>query len=105
MNKAMTLALLPFAFVSLAAFAQSTDSRTTVYNTAQGTVTVHSGQPEAKQYGPPPPFAQLATDGSGYITSAGADAYPPLANDFIHADSNRDGRISRTEYARWSKSH
>ena len=100
-----TYALLPFALFSLAAFAQQrTDSQTTVFQSPQGEVIVHTGQPEGKQYAPPPPFAQLAISGDGYITSREAEAYPPLANDFIHADANRDGRVSRTEYARWAKS-
>ena len=97
--------LLPFALCSVVAFAQDqTDSRTTSFNTPQGEVTVHTGQPQGQQYPPPPPFAQLATRNAGYITSAEADAYPPLANDFIHADGNRDGRVTRAEYERWAKS-
>jgi hypothetical protein len=31
-----------------------------------------------------------------------AASYPPLANDFEHADSNRDGRISQREFERWN---
>lgn len=104
--KLPTYALLPLAFVSLAAFAQErTDSQTTVFQSPQGEVVVHTGQPETKQYGPPPPFAQLDTRRVGYITGDEAEAYPPLANDFIHADGNRDGRVSRAEYDRWAKSH
>ena len=103
--KSLTYALLPLALVSFAAVAQQrTDARTTEFNTPQGQVIVHTGQPEARQYPAPPPFSQLDTRGAGYITSAEADAYPPLANDFIHADSNRDGRVSRAEYTRWAKS-
>lgn len=97
--------LLPFALCSMIAFAQpQTDSHTTAFNTAQGEVIVHTGQPQATQYAPPPPFAQLDTRNAGYVTSDEANAYPPLANDFIHADGNRDGRVSRAEYERWAKS-
>ena len=103
--KLSAYALLPFALCSMFAFAQAqTNSRTTTFNTPQGEVIVHTGQPEAQQYPPPPPFAQLDTRNAGYITSNEADAYPPLANDFIHADSNRDGRVTRAEYERWTKS-
>jgi hypothetical protein len=41
--------------------------------------------------------------GSKVITPAQAHAYPPLANDFIHADSNRDGTVDAAEYAHWLK--
>ena len=104
--KPQLLAVLPLTFCSAVAFAQAgTDAQTTTYQTAQGQLIVHTGQPEAKQYGPAPAFAQLDTGGTGYITGDQADAYPPLANDFIHADANRDGRVSRAEYERWLKSH
>lgn len=76
--------------------------RSTTYQTAQGEVTVNSGQPQPRDYGPAPTFAQLDRNGAGYLRSDQADAYPPLANDFIHADGNRDGRISRAEYERWA---
>jgi hypothetical protein len=105
--KSRIYALLPLALCSVVAFAQEggTDAQTTTYQTAQGPLIVHTGQPEAKQYGPAPTFAQLDTNGKGYITGDQADAYPPLGNDFIHADANRDGRVSRAEYERWLKSH
>ncbi|GAA0704131.1 hypothetical protein GCM10009105_00750 [Dokdonella soli] len=77
---------------------------TTTYDTRQGELIVHWGQPAPRSYGPPPAFAQLDRHGVGYITSDEADAYPPLANDFIYADTNRDGRISRAEYEHWLKS-
>lgn len=81
--------------------AQAQDTRSTTYQTAQGELTVTSGQPAPRDFGPPPPFAQIA-GGASHIREDAAAAYPPLANDFIHADSNRDGRISAQEYARWS---
>ena len=99
-----TRVLVALAFPCCAAFAQEPqDSHTTTYPTAQGPLVVHWGQPEARQYGPAPAFAQLDQRGAGYLTSDEADAYPPLANDFIHADSNRNGTVSKTEYANWTK--
>ena len=86
--------------VSAAAHAQTSDRQTTRYQTPEGELTVHSGQPGPRTYAPPPPFAQLA-GGKGYITSADAEQYDLLANDFIHADANRDGRITRREYDSW----
>ena len=41
---------------------------------------------------------------TAYTTAQAAD-YPPLANDFIHADANRDGRVSKSEYDRWLGKH
>ncbi len=52
--------------------------------------------------GPAPDFSQLS-GGSKSITEEQAVAYPPLANDFINADRNRNGKISKTEYENWTK--
>jgi hypothetical protein len=79
---------------------QMPDESTAVYQTPEGQLTVHSGQPAARRYAPPPPFEQLA-NGKSYITSADAAGYDLLANDFRYADSNHDGRVSRAEYERW----
>jgi hypothetical protein len=70
--------------------------------TTQGQTTVASVPPPPPTIGPAPPFAQLS-GGSKWITEDQAVAYPPLANDFIHADTNRDGKISKAEYERWTK--
>lgn len=75
---------------------------TAVYPSPQGELTVHSQPAPAPSYGPAPAFAQLAGSGKT-ISEEQAAAYPPLANDFINADQNRDGSISAAEYARWSK--
>jgi len=82
------------------AFAQ--DTSTARYQTPQGELTVHSGPATTRDYGAPPPFEQLDTRRAGSLSPAEADAYPPLANDFIHADANRDGHVSRAEYERWA---
>jgi hypothetical protein len=70
--------------------------------TTQGQTTVASVPPPKPTIGPAPPFEQLS-GGSKGITEDQAVAYPPLANDFIHADTNRDGKISKSEYERWTK--
>ena len=74
----------------------------TVFQTPQGEVTIRSTLPPAPTHAAPPPFSQLAGKGKS-ITPEQAAAYPLLANDFDYADSNRDGRISEAEYARWVK--
>ncbi|MEO5627209.1 MAG: hypothetical protein ABIQ70_14475 [Dokdonella sp.] len=85
-----------------AASAQDTNDRqTAVYPTDEGKLVVHTGQPAAQDPGPAPTFAQLDRRGAGYLNSDDAAGYALLANDFIYADSNRDGRISKAEYNRW----
>jgi hypothetical protein len=69
---------------------------------AQAQVVVRSVPPPAPTIGPAPPFEQLS-GGKKSISADQAVAYPPLANDFIHADTNRDGHISKTEYSNWTK--
>lgn len=100
--------LLPTLIAAVAAFAlplcaeaqETNDTSTAVYDTPQGKLIVHSSQPAPRDYGPAPSFEQLA-GGKRYIMPADADAYPPLGNDFLYADSNHDGRISKSEYGRW----
>lgn len=73
-----------------------------VFQTPQGEVTVRSALPPPAPTMAAPAFEQLSGGGK-FISTDQANAYPPLANDFDYADSNRDHRISATEYARWSK--
>lgn len=69
-------------------------------NTPSGELTVRSVMPPAPPAGPAPGFEQLSGGGK-YITEDQASAYPLLVNDFLYADHNRDGRISKSEYERW----
>ena len=94
--------ILALGLLGLAGSVQAQDTSSTTYQTPQGEVTVTSGQPQPRQYGAPPSFADLDRNGRGVLGETEAAAYPPLANDFIHADLNRDGRISRAEYERWA---
>lgn len=90
------------ALLAGAALAQSGADQTTQFQARDGTqVTVHSGQPAGDAPSAPPPFDQLDTNHDGFIDQREALAYPALVNDFIHADRNRDGRISKAEYAKW----
>ena len=99
--------LTGIAAAALCSFAvhaqQATDRSTTSYDTPTGELTVHSGQPGPRSYAPPPPFAQLS-GGKAYISESDAQGYDLLANDYIHADGNRDGRISQAEYDHWAHS-
>lgn len=64
-------------------------------------VTVRSVPPQAPQIATPPPFSQLSGGGKS-ITQEQADAYPPLANDFLNA-SHGAQRISKAQYEAWLK--
>jgi len=75
---------------------------TAVFQTPKGEVTIRSVAAPAPSFGPAPSFKQLSAGGKT-ITAEQAAAYPPLANDFIHADSNKNGSISKAEYERWVK--
>jgi len=75
---------------------------TATMQTPKGDVTVNSAPAGAPGMAPAPAFEQLAGGGKS-ISEDQAAAYPPLANDFINADRNRDGKISKAEYQYWLK--
>jgi len=92
----------PTPAASAATTGTGTGTGTATFNTPQGEVVVNSAPAPAPTIAPPPTFEQLAAGGKG-VTEEQASAYPPLANDFLNADSNKDGKISEAEYARWTK--
>lgn len=92
---------LPALMLALAGTAGAQDISRAQYHTPQGVLIVTTRQPAPRDHGAPPAFATLAAATGGFIDAHAAQAYPPLANDFIQADRNRDGRISRAEYERW----
>lgn len=101
MNRhAMSLA---FAALFCTAGAYAQDTHTTTYQTTQGPLIVNWGQPAPRDAGPAPAWAQLDANGDGSVDAQEAAlGYLLLANDFKLADSNRNGRISESEYSRWS---
>lgn len=82
--------------------APAATTHTATYQTPQGQLVVNSVPAPAPSVGQAPAFAQLSAGGKS-ISAAQAAAYPPLANDFLNADSNKDGKVSQSEYARWVK--
>jgi hypothetical protein len=97
-----TPSTMPAASMPAASAAPMAAGGEATYQTPQGELTVRSAPAPAPTIGPAPPFEQLAAGGKG-ITEAQAEAYPPLANDFIHADHNRNGTVSAAEYREWLK--
>lgn len=65
-------------------------------------VTVRSAGNEYTPSGPAPEFASLDADGNGNIDRNEAKGYTLLANDFLKADSNEDGSLSKSEYEHWA---
>ena len=75
---------------------------TAVYDTPTGKLIVHSHMPEPEDYGSPLTFSSLDSNGDGHISKTEASAYPPLANDFLHASGDRNRPISKRQYQRWA---
>lgn len=90
----------PAPATSTAMSGASTSSAT--FQTPQGQVVINSVPAPAPTFGPAPDFDQLS-GGSKGITTEQAASYPPLANDFLNADSNKNGKISKSEYTHWVK--
>lgn len=99
MNKVIaSIAVVAMAACSASVMAQSG----TEYRSADGLLTIRSAGTGYTPSGPAPDFGQLDTNGNGSIDASEALGYKLLANDFRMADSNRDGRVSKREYERWS---
>ncbi|HZP65044.1 MAG TPA: EF-hand domain-containing protein [Rudaea sp.] len=100
--KTQQLVLLAAAgtLVAGAALAQDQVTRFTARDGTQ--VTLHSGQPSSRNYGPAPAFDQLDTNHDGSISRDEAAAFVPLLNDFDFMAHHRD-RISKGQYLNWTK--
>ncbi|WP_440223109.1 hypothetical protein ACQQ2N_18840 [Dokdonella sp. MW10] len=91
------------AFACTMAHAQTgAPPREARFQQQNGDLIVRYGETGYKPSGPAPAFEQLDTDGNGSISESEAAGYALLANDFIKADANRDGRVSKREYERWT---
>jgi hypothetical protein len=79
--------------------AATTPSSSATYNSSQGQLTVNSKTGNVPSTASPPSFEQLS-GGSKMITQEQAQAYPPLANDFIHVAGHSD-HITKSQYEHW----
>lgn len=101
--RSATAALLAVGICAFcaAAVAETDQESVTHFTRADGTqVTVVSGQPPQKSYGPKPPFAQLDVNHDGGISRDEAAAFIPLLNDFDNL-AHHVTRISKRTYDRW----
>lgn len=94
-------ALLPALATGALIFAAASFAQDTAGQTPPPEVTVRSVPAAAPQIATPPPFKQLAGNGK-WITQDQAAAYPPLANDFLHASQGAE-RVNKTQYENWVK--
>ncbi|BFI95448.1 MAG: hypothetical protein RSP_09580 [Rhodanobacter sp.] len=92
-------ALLPALAAGTLLFAGASFAQDNAGQTPPPIVTVRGVPAAAPQIGTPPPFDQLS-GGSRWITEEQANAYPPLANDFLDA-SHGAKRINKTQYKAW----
>ena len=88
--------------VALSAVAMAQDDHT--YRSDDGLLIIRSAGTGYEPSGPAPAFAQLDSNGDGFVDPSEAAGYRLLANDFRMADSNRDGTLSRRELQRWIES-
>ncbi|WP_225561618.1 hypothetical protein [Rhodanobacter sp. DHB23] len=94
-------ALLSVLAAGTLAFAGASLAQDTAGQAPPPIVTVRGVPPTAPQIAPPPSFEQLSGGGK-WITQEQADAYPPLANDFLNASHGAE-RIGKTQYEAWVK--
>mgnify|MGYP000902580763 CR=1 FL=1 len=98
--KAIYLPLISLFLVTSAATAQDDHSKT--IERPGGSLTVNWGQPAPPSDQGRPVFAELDANNDGRLTLQETEAHALLHSDFIYADGNRNGVISRAELERWN---
>lgn len=87
--------------VSVADPSAQVTSQAPASNAMDNQVTVRSVETSARQYGPKPSFDSLDTNHDGVISESEAEAYPPLANDYLHVAHRGSRGVTRSEYEHW----
>ncbi len=68
----------------------------------QGDLIVNWGQPAPPPDQGRPDFGALDANGDGKLVLEETESHRLLHSDFIYADGNRNGSISRDELSRWN---
>jgi hypothetical protein len=68
---------------------------------AGNTLTIRSVQAPATPDAPRPSFNSLDTNHDGVISESEAEAYVPLANDYLHLFRKGSRGVTRSEYDHW----
>ncbi len=72
-----------------------------VVDATNNQVTIRSAQTPPPQYGPKASFDALDVNHDGVVSKSEADAYPPLANDYLYVARRGSRGVTRAEYDRW----
>jgi hypothetical protein len=78
------------------------ETRTKTIEGPEGTLIVNWGQPPPLPDQGRPVFAELDTNNDGQLTLQETEPHRLLNSDFIYADANRNGVISKAELDRWN---
>ena len=100
--KPHSLILMTLSIAAVVGAAAVSAQETRVPGASGNVIVRSSGETGYRPSGPAPAFTQLDSDGNRSISPDEANGYALLANDFIKADANRDGRVSQREYERWA---
>ncbi len=98
--KPIFLTLASVLLTTTAAIAGDTYSKTV--DGYDGPVTVTWGQPAPLPDQGRPVFAELDANNDGRLTLGETESHRLLHSDFIFADANRNGVISKAELDRWN---
>lgn len=98
--KTIHLAISSLLLVACAANAE--DIRSKTIERPEGTLIVTWGQPAPAPDQGRPVFAELDRNNDGQLTLQETESHALLHSDFIFADGNRNGVISRAELERWN---
>jgi hypothetical protein len=93
---------LAVGLLAITGAAVASDTRSKVIERPEGTLTVNWGPAAPLPNQGRPDFDALDANNDGRLTLQETESHLLLHSDFIYADSNRNGSISRAELERWN---